>query len=398
MKKCIAVLATLLSATALASPAKADKTIGLLGGITGGAAALAPEIMKSYDFTVKQINEQGGLLSGEKLIGAVFDDGCTPQTAADAATKAINVSGAIAIVGPWCSGSVLAAANQVTIPAGILVVTPNGTSPAITHLKDNDTIFRTMASDSYQGQVLARTLLERGVKQIAVSYINNDYGKGFAEAFKAEYEAKGGKIAGYAGHEENKPSYRSDLAELAKEGADTLLLIDYGASSGLTILRESIANDFFKNYVGGEGMKAAALIETIGAENLSNVHISSPVSEESESLEIFSEQFRKFGGDPNAFSTATAYDAIFMVALAIEKTGGDKSKLPAALRSVTGGKGEPILVGEWKKAKELIDAGKEIDYKPASGNLKFDENGDVPGNYALFKIGAKDFEFVQTMK
>ncbi|WP_394890466.1 hypothetical protein ACG873_03520 [Mesorhizobium sp. AaZ16] len=87
-----------------------------------------------------------------------------------------------------------------------------------------------------------------------------------------------------------------------------------------------------------------------------------------------------------------------MVALAIEKTGGDKSKLPAALRSVTGGKGEPILVGEWKKAKELIDAGKEIDYKPASGNLKFDENGDVPGNYALFKIGAKDFEFVQTMK
>lgn len=398
MKKYLALATILMGATALTSPANADETIGLLGGITGGAAALAPEIMKSYDFTLKEINDQGGIRSGEKLIGAIYDDGCNPQIAADAAGKAVNISGAVAIVGPWCSGAVIAVANQVTIPAGITLVTPSGTSPVITELKDNDTVFRTMPSDEYQGQVLARTMLERGVKTIAVSYINNDYGKGFAEAFKEEYEAKGGTIAGYAGHEENKPSYRSDIAELAKSGADTLLLIDYGASSGLTVLREAIQNDFFKNYVGGEGMKAAALIETIGSENLSNVLISSPVADESESLKYFSEAFKKAGGDPNAFSTTNAYDAIFMVALAIEKSGGDKTKIATALRAISNGTGETVHAGEWKKAKELIAAGKEINYKGAVGDLDFDKNGDVPGKYSLFKIGATDFEVVQEMK
>ncbi len=96
-----------------------------------------------------------------------------------------------------------------------MVVTPAGTSPAITTLADKGLVFRTVPSDEYQGQVLARTMLARGTKKIAVAYVNNDYGKGFAEAFRKEFEAKGGTIAGFAGHEENRASYRSDLAALA---------------------------------------------------------------------------------------------------------------------------------------------------------------------------------------
>ena len=92
MKKYLALATILMGATALTSPANADETIGLLGGITGGAAALAPEIMKSYDFTLKEINDQGGIRSGEQLIGAIYDDGCNPQIAADAAGKAVNIS------------------------------------------------------------------------------------------------------------------------------------------------------------------------------------------------------------------------------------------------------------------------------------------------------------------
>jgi branched-chain amino acid transport system substrate-binding protein len=398
MNKYLAVATVLLSATAMASPALADKTIGLLGGITGGTAALAPEIIKSYQFAIKQINDQGGILQGEKLVGVVSDDGCNPQLGADAAGKVVNVSGAIGVVGPWCSGAVISAANSVTIPAGVALITPAGTSPAITTLKDNDTVFRTVPSDEYQGQVLARAMLARGTKTIAVSFINNDYGKGLAEAFKKEYEAKGGKIAGFAAHEENKPSYRSDLAELAKGGADTLMIFDYGDSSGLTVMREAIENDFFKNFVGGEGMKSAAIIKGIGSDNLSAFQVSSPVGVESQSLKLFNEGFKAAGGDPNAVFANTSYDAVFLMALAVEKAGGDKSKIPAALHAVSSGKGEPILVGEWKKAKELIDAGKDIDYQGASGDLNFDQNGDVPGSYALFKVVGDDFQLVQAMQ
>lgn len=396
--KHLGLASLLLAASALATPALADVNIGLLGGITGGAAAMAPEITRSYAFAVKHVNDQGGVLNGEMLVGISADDGCSPQVAADAATKVVNVSHVIGVVGPWCSGALLAAANSATIPAGVLVISPASTSPAITTLKDNDLVFRTIPSDEYQGQALARTLLERGTKKVAVSFINNDYGKGIAEAFKKEYEAKGGEIAGYAAHEENKSSYRSDLAELAGGGADTLVLLDYGDTSGLTVLREAIENGFFKNFVGGEGMKTSAPIKAIGADNLTTFMASAPISTKSPSLDIFNKAFKEAGGDINGSYVGPSYDAVFLLALAIEKAGGDKAKLSQSLRAVSNGQGEPILPGEWKKAKELIAAGKAIDYKGASGNLDFDANGDVPGSYALFKVSGEDYEVVTEMK
>lgn len=388
----------MMAATALTTPALADVNVGLLSGITGGAAAMAPEITRSYQFAVDQVNEQGGVLDGQKLVGIIADDGCSPQVAADAATKLVNVSGVIGVVGPWCSGALMAAANSATIPAGVILISPAATSPEISVLKDNDLVFRTIPSDEYQGQALARTLLERGTKKVAVSFINNDYGKGIAEAFKKEYEAKGGEIAGYEAHEENKSSYRSDLASLARGGADTLVLLDYGDTSGLTVLREALENGFFEHFVGAEGMKTSAPIKGIGAENLTTFTASAPISLKSDALDIFNKEFSGIGGDVNASYVAPAYDAVFLLALAIEKAGGDKSKLSESLRAVSNGEGEPVLPGEWKKAKELIAAGKAIDYKGASGDLDFDANGDVPGSYALFKVAGDDYEVVTEMK
>src|SRR3546814_15533545 len=62
--------------------------------------------------------------------------------------------------------------------------------------------------------------------------------------------------------------YRSELAELAAKGADTLVLIDYGDGAGMTILRQALENGFFSKFVGGDGMKTDALIDALGAENL----------------------------------------------------------------------------------------------------------------------------------
>lgn len=393
-----AIAAALLGATALAAPAHADVKIGLIGGVTGPIAAMAPPMIASAQLAIDQVNANGGILDGQKLIGVVGDSACNPQNGTDAATKAVNIEGVVAIVGPHCSGSVLAVANSVTVPAGIAIITPSGTSPEITSLDDKDTVFRTVPSDDYQGRALARTLLDRGTKKVAVAYLNNDYGKGLAEAFKSEFEANGGEIAGYAAHEGEKASYRSNLAELASGGADTLVILDYGDGSGLTLLRQALENGFFENFVGADGMKSDATFKELGAENLTTFVASSPVGEKSDALEMFSKAFTEAGGDPNAIFVTTSYDAAFLMALAVEKAGGDKTKVAAAMREISNGTGETILPGEWAKAKELIAAGKAIDYKGAAGDHNFDEKGDVPGAYALFKVGANGFEMIGEMK
>lgn len=389
--------AVALAGTTFTAPAMADVTVGLLGGLTGPIAGMAPAMIDAMKLAVNQVNEQGGVAGG-KINAIVGDSACNPQNATDAATKAVNVSRAIGIVGPACSGAVLAAANSVTVPAGVLTITSSGTSPKITELADKDLVFRTVPSDDFQGRALARTLKARGVAKVAVAYVNNDYGKGLAEAFKDEFEKVGGKVAGYAGQEDSKASYRSDLAELAKGGADTLVLFHYGNSAGLTLLRQAIENGFFKNYVGADGMRDEAMVKTLGTDNLKTFHVSAPRGEAGAAFDAFATAFRAAGGDPNATFAATSYDAAFLMALAIEKAGGDKAKLSESLRAVASAPGEPILPGEWAKAKKLIGEGKDIDYKGAAGDHEFDKAGDVPGAYALFKVSGNTFEAIADMK
>ncbi|EAV44509.1 ABC transporter substrate-binding protein [Roseibium aggregatum] len=398
--KILALAAGLMTATALASvPAKADVKIGLLGGISGPIAAMAPAMIDAAQLAFQQVNEQGGIGDGEKLVGVVGDSACNPQNGTDAATKAVNIEGVIGVVGPHCSGAVLAAAGSVTIPAGITMITPSGTSPEISTLDDKGTVFRTVPSDDYQGRALARTLKEQGYEKVAVAYLNNDYGTGLANAFKAEFvDELSGEITQFAAHEEGKASYRSNLAELAKGGADTLVIFDYGDGTGLTILRQALENGFFDKFVGGDGMKSEAVINELGAENLATFVSSSPVGEQSESLDIFNEAFKGIGGDPDAIFATTSYDAAFLLALAVEKAGGKKEDVAAAMAEVSNGEGETIRPGEWKKAKELIAAGKAIDYKGAAGDHNFDEKGDVPGTYALWEVGANGFEVLTEMK
>ena len=399
-KKILASLSVLALGGAIASaPAMAQNVkVAYLVAITGPIAGMAPTMVQSMKFAAEQVNAQGGIGNGGKLDPQVYDSGCNPQLATDAATKAVNVNGVIGIVGPSCSGPVIAVANSVSVPAGVLLITSSGTSPKISTLDDKDLVFRTVPSDDYQGRALARTIKARGIDKVAITYLNNDYGLGLAEAFTDEFKKQGGTVTASRAHEDKKASYRSDLAELAKGGADTLVVFAYGNSSGLTILRQAIENGFFKNFVGADGMRDEGMVKTLGPDNLKTLLVSAPAGATGAGFEKFSKDFKAAGGDPNGTFAATSYDAAFLMALAIEKAGGDKAKLPQALREVATAPGEPILPGEWAKAKKLIAEGKDIDYKGAAGDQEFDAHGDVPGDYVLYKVGGSGFAEIERMK
>ena len=399
-KKILASLSVLALGGAIASaPAMAQNVkVAYLVAITGPIAGMAPTMVQSMKFAAEQVNAQGGIGNGGKLDPQVYDSGCNPQLATDAATKAVNVNGVIGIVGPSCSGPVIAVANSVSVPAGVLLITSSGTSPKISTLDDKDLVFRTVPSDDYQGRALARTIRARGIDKVAITYLNNDYGLGLAEAFTDEFKKQGGTVTASRAHEDKKASYRSDLAELAKGGADTLVVFAYGNSSGLTILRQAIENGFFKNFVGADGMRDEGMVKTLGAENLKTFLVSAPAGATGAGFEKFSKDFKAASGDPNGTFAATSYDAAFLMALAIEKAGGDKARLAESLRAVAMAPGEPIMAGEWAKAKQLIAEGKDIDYKGAGGDHEFDAAGDVPGSYAFFKVSGTGYESIADMK
>ncbi|MDN2568180.1 ABC transporter substrate-binding protein [Aquibium sp. A9E412] len=389
------VFAASVAAAAMlaASAAQAeDVKIGFLGGFTGPIESLVPPIFNGAELAVTHVNEQGGILDGELQL-VQGDTTCADTTAAaGAADRMVNSENVTALVGPLCSGATIAAANTAAIPGGVMLISPAATSPALTELEDNDLVFRTTPSDAYQGEMLAKTLRGDGVESIAISYVNNDYGKGFADALASAFEAQGGTVAANEAHEDGKADYRAEVGSLAAAGAEMLVVLAYADGSGQTILRQAIEGGDFSRFAGGDGMVSGALIPAVGEGRLDGMIATRAGSNETPGTEVFNKLAEEAGVDPNGTYVAQSYDAAFLIALAIQQNGsGDREGLSEALRAVASAPGEMILPGEWEKARQLIAEGTDINYEGASGSHEFDDNGDVPGVILRMEVEGDEF-------
>lgn len=380
-----------LSAAMLGAPQASAQEIkmGMLWAITGPISQFIPPMRAAATLAAEQINSQGGLLNGATLSLVYADTKCDPQTASAAANKLININNVVAINGGLCSGATIAAANSVAVPAGVVMVSPASTSPAITTLDDNDTLYRVVPSDSFQGKVLANVLLDRGIKKIAITYIQNDYGKGLADSLKMNFEKNGGTVAGFSAHEPKKASYRSEIATLKKGGAEYLAVIAYAADSAPVIIRQALEGGLFSKFIGTDGTNSDEMLSKLGWNNLQGMILTNPGAVPgTPAAKLFLAALKAASADSVGKPyTSSSYDATFMLALAIEKAGSaDRTAVRKALRQITGTGGAVILPGEWAKAKKLIAAGTAIDYQGAAGPQDFDANGDVAGVIDVIEV------------
>ena len=391
----LAASAALLAVGGTAAMA-ADVKVGSAAGITGPIEGLVPPILAGRDLAAAHVNEQGGILGGSNYVLVPGDSQCNPKAAVDAGTKLVNVEQVVAVIGPSCSGATNGMVQSVNIPAGVVTLSDTATAPMISYLEDNDLVFRAAPSDGYQSAALAQHVYDRGLRNIAVTYANDDYNAGLGEAFIAAFEHVGGTITGKQAHEPDRQSYRSELSTLAGGGAEALAVFAYYGSSGITILRNSLENALFDQFLGADGMMDNSVIDQLGADTLrGKVTLSQPApaaegdAGPNESYAAFAEAFKATGNDPEAPFVSHGYDVAFLMALAIEKAGAaDRSLISAALREVANAPGMVIRPGEWAKAKEAIAAGEDINYEGASGAIEFDENGDVAGaTYTFNGVG-----------
>lgn len=386
----LAVAGTLALGLLAAGPAAADDVkLGILFDVTGPIASYVPPILDAVKLAVDEVNANGGILKGQKLQMIVGDTQGTAQGAIDAATKLVSIENVAAIVGALTSGATVAAANGVSIPNGVLQISPTATTPQLTGLKDKDFVFRVEPSDAFQGPVLAKLVYDHGLKKVALAYVNSDYGVGIASTFRDAYVKLGGTITADQAHEPNKSSYRAELATLAAGKPEALVLIAYAGGSGITIIKQALENGFFTQFVGTDGLRGTELLEQVGADNLKGMLFTSPAAVPGTAA---SDKFEKiytaaYKTTKDKYYIAQTYDAVMLAALAIEQAGStDRTKIRDALRQVCCAPGEAIEPGEWAKAKAAIAAGKKIDYNGAAGPADFDANGDVAGAIGEFVI------------
>ncbi|ASC72137.1 Amino acid/amide ABC transporter substrate-binding protein, HAAT family [Halomicronema hongdechloris C2206] len=361
--------------------------LGALLPMTGDLQAFGETSLNGINMAVDDINADGGVL-GKTLAVNVGDTQTAAQPSIDAAQKLISLEGVVAIIGALSSGNTIPVAESITSKNTIPQISSASTSPVITGLNDNDFLFRTVPSDAFQGVALAQIAREQELEQLAVIYINNDYGQGLAESFKAAFEAQGGTITGMVPYEQAQASYRGELQQLAQGDATALTLIGY-PENGITILKQALEEGFFDSFVFTDGMKAPEVIDAIGAETLEGAFGTAPQAlTDSDAYQTFVSAYEAAYGElPPKPYIDTAYDATMLLALAIQKAGNtDGAAIRDALREVANAPGTKVGPGDWAVAVDALADGEDIDYEGASGALEFDDNGDVGGTFAHWVI------------
>ena len=382
MKKLLlaSTAAIMLSVTAQAE----EVNVGVILGFTGPIETLTPAMRDSAQMAFDEVNAAGGI-NGATIATKTADSTCIDAAAATTAAEGlVNTDNVMAIMGADCSGVTTAVVNNVSVVSGVPTISPSATSPALTDIEDKDMFFRTAPSDARQGEVLVDVLLSKGVKNIAITFSNSDYGKGFSEAVAKEFEAKGGTISINAPHDDGKGDYSAEVAALAAAGGDVLVVLGYADQGGAGIIQAALDTGAFSTFAMGDGMHASSLVEKFG-DSLEGSYGTVP-SAQGEGRDAFVAAAEAAGIDPASSFTGESYDAAALIALAAAAaTSNDRAAVAGKVMDVANAPGEKILAGELAKGLELAAAGTDIDYVGAT-NVELVGPGEAAGSYLEYEI------------
>lgn len=386
MKKILIATAIAMAATGVSAQVK----VGVILGFTGPLESITPGMAASAELALKEVSASGLLLGGQKIESVRADSTCTDAAAASAAAERLITSdGVAAIMGADCSGVTTAVANNVAIPKGVTMVSPSATSPALTTIKDNGFFFRTAPSDARQGQILANIVKGRGIDEIAVTYTNNDYGKGLSESFANAFKALGGKVAITAAHEDGKADYSAEVGALAASGANELAVFGYIDQGGKGIIQAALDAGAFDRFVMADGMVGQGLVDAIGADL--NGSFATLPGNDGEGAALFVEMAKAAKIDPEGPYRGESYDAAALIALAIQAAkSADRAGIQANMMSVANAPGTKILPGELAKGLKILADGGEIDYVGAT-SVELTAVGESGGSYKELEV--KDGKF-----
>ncbi|MGR3615599.1 MAG: ABC transporter substrate-binding protein [Paracoccaceae bacterium] len=388
MKKLLMATAAtaLMTSTAFAGGHAKEVKIGVILGFTGPIESLTPSMADGAELAMKEVTDSGLLLDAATVTAVRADSTCVDAAAATAAAERLITSDKVdGIMGADCSGVTGAILNNVALANGVVMISPSATSPGLSHTnnEDNGLFFRTAPSDARQGVVMTEVLMEDGIKEVALTYTNNDYGKGLADSFQSAFEAAGGTVTINAAHEDGKADYSAEVGALAAAGGDRLVVAGYVDQGGSGIVRAALDSGAFDTFHFPDGMIGAKLEENFGDEidGSTGQHPGTDSPGVAKYEEIVGGAF-----DATSPFTPEAYDATALILLAMQAANSkDSADYKEKVMDVANAPGEKIYPGELAKALQIIKDGGDVDYVGATA-VELIGPGESAGNYRQIVI------------
>lgn len=386
MKKLLMATAAtaLMTGTAFAGGHAKEVKIGVILGFTGPIESLTPSMADGAELAMKEVTDSGLLLDAATVTSVRADSTCVDAGAATAAAERLVTSDKVdGIMGADCSGVTGAILSNVAVANGVVMISPSATSPGLSTAEDNGLFFRTAPSDARQGVVMTEVLMEEGLKSVAVTYTNNDYGKGLADAFQAAFEAAGGTVTINAAHEDGKADYSAEVGALASAGGERLVVAGYVDQGGSGIVRAALDSGAFDTFHFPDGMIGAKLEENFGSEidGSTGQHPGT----DSDGAAMYTAMVDGAFDATSPF-TPEAYDAAALIMLAMQAANSkDSNDYKEKVMDVANAPGEQIFPGQLAKALQILKDGGEIDYVGATA-VELIGPGESAGNYRQIKV------------
>ncbi len=376
--------AALVATSAMADGHAKEVKLGILFGFTGPIESLTGPMAAGAELAMTEATESGMLLDGATVTSVRADSACIDNGIAVASAERQISEGINGMIGADCSGVTGAVLQNVAIPNGMVMISPSATSPGLTTMEDNGLFFRTSPSDAREGEVMAEILQERGVKSIALTYTNNDYGKGLADAIESSFKAIGGEVTIVAAHEDGKADYSAEVGALASAGGDLLVVAGYLDQGGAGIIKSALDAGAWEQFGLPGGMIGENLPKNIGPDL--DGSYGQVAGTQGDGIETFTAMATEAGFDGTSPYTPEAYDAAALIMMAMQAAGSvDPADYKDKILEVANAPGEKIFPGEIAKALELIKAGTDVDYVGASA-VELIGPGESAGTYRMIEI------------
>jgi branched-chain amino acid transport system substrate-binding protein len=310
-----------------AASASAQQTVNIANivELSGAGATSGTNFKNGVELAVKEINAVGGIL-GRKIQSTTADTQTNPGIAKALTQKAVDQD-VFAVFGPVFSGSIMVSMAE-TRRAEIPNFT-GGEAASIT-MQGNPYVFRTSFTQATAMPKIARYITDQAkVKNLALIYVNNDFGKGGREMLMKALEKSNTKVVADISTDSGQVDFSAAVIKAKQSNADALFVYTNEEESARA-LRELRKQGWNKPIIGETVLTSQKVIELAGeAANGAVAHVGLTVDAPLPAIRAFRAKFEKeykYISDHNGLK---GYSGVYALKAAIEKVGKFDKKLVA---------------------------------------------------------------------
>ena len=303
--------------------------IGVSGPITGQNAQYGAQWKKGFDLAIEEINNAGGVL-GRPLEYIFEDSQSDPKQSVVVAQKFVADPRIVVELGDFSSTASMAA-SQIYQRGGLVQFGFTNSHPDFTYA-GGDYTWSTSVTQLQASPALADfAVTTLGLKKLAVMQINNDWGKATVDLFTKRVAEIGGEVVATEAYLPEEKDFRSALTNVRAANPDAIVLLSYQADGAL--IAQQVRDAGLEVPLVGSASLQSPDFTKLGGAAVEGTHILGEftVADPRPEVQAFVASFKaKYNEDPDLFATL-AYDAIHLMAAAIELGGPTRQGVHGAL-------------------------------------------------------------------